>query len=66
MSRDTEAARVRAEASFKKPEPHVGDTKTAQDTAERELRDRTRRLREARLAKETRERLGAEIRAIRT
>ncbi len=63
MSRDSEAARARAEASFRKPEPRGDDAKTVQDGAERELREKTERLREARLAKEARERLGADIRA---
>lgn len=65
MSQDSEAARARAEASFRKPEPRGDDAKTAPDAAERELREKTERLREARLAKEARERLGAEIRASR-
>ncbi len=63
MTHDSEAARAQAEASFRKPEPQGGDVRSAQDTAERQLREKTERLREARLAKETRERLGAEIRA---
>ena len=63
MSHDSEAARARAEASFRKPEPPGDDAKTAKDAVERELRDKTERLREARLAKEARERLGAEIQA---
>ncbi len=62
MSRDNEAARARAEASFRKPEPRSDDAKTAKDAAERSLQEKTERLREARLAKEARERLGAEIR----
>ncbi len=62
MAQDTEAARARAEATFRKPEPQ-GDTKSAQDAADHELRAKTQRLREARLAKESRERVGAEIRA---
>ena len=62
MSRDSEAARARAEASFRKPEPRGDDAKTVQDVAERELREKTERLRKARLAKEARERLGAEVR----
>ena len=62
MSRDSEAARARAEASFRKPEPRGDDAKTVQDAAERELREKTERLRDARLAKEARERLGTEIR----
>ncbi len=62
MGHDSEAARARAEATFRKPEPQ-GDTKSAQETADRQLRERTEKLREARLAKEARERLGAEIRA---
>ncbi len=61
MAQDTEAARARAEATFRKPEPQ-GDTKSAQETADRQLREKTEKLREARLAKEARERLGAEIR----
>ena len=63
MTYDSEAARARAEASFRKPEPHGDDAKLARDAVERELREKTERLREARLAKEARERLGAEIRA---
>ena len=62
MSRDSEAARARAEASFRKPEPRGDDAKAAQDAAERDLREKTERLREARLAKEAQQRLGAEIR----
>ena len=63
MSRDSDAARTRAEASFKRLEPQVDTARSAQDTAERQMREKTERLREARLAKEARERLGAEIRA---
>ena len=63
MTHDSEAARARAEASFRKPEPHGDGARSAQDIAERQLREKTERLREARLAKEARERLGAEIRA---
>ena len=63
MSHDNEAARARAEATFRKPEPRADDSKSARDVAERELREKTQRLREVRLAKEARERLGAEIRA---
>ena len=62
MSRDSEAARAKAEASFRKPVPRGDAAKTAHDAAERALREKTERLREARLAKEARERLRAEIR----
>ena len=62
MVHDSEAARAQAEASFRKPEPRGDNAKTVQDAAERELREKTERLREARLAKEARQRLGGEIR----
>ncbi len=65
MSRDSEAARARAEASFRKPEPHGDGARSAKDIAESQLREKTERLREARLAKEARERLGTAIRASR-
>ena len=60
MGHDSEAVRAKAEASFRKPEP-IGETDAAR--AERDVREQIQRLREARLAKEARERLGAEIRA---
>ena len=60
MAQDIEAARARAEARFKKPEAPA-ETESAR--AERELRERTERLRTARLAQEEVKRKGAEIRA---
>jgi len=60
MAHDAKAARARAEASFKKPEAQ--DQDSAGQAAERSLREKTERLRQARLAKEAQERLGAEIR----
>ncbi len=59
MGHDIEAARAKAEASFRKPE-HTGESSVAR--AEREVREQIERLRQLRLAKEARERLGAEIR----
>ncbi len=61
MVKDAEAARARAEASFKTPEADRRDDPGK--AAERAVREKTERLREARLAKEARERLGKEIRA---
>ena len=60
MGHDIEAARAKAEASFKTPD-HGDESVTVR--AERELREKTERLRQLRVAKEERERLGAEIRA---
>ena len=60
MTHDIEAARARAEARFKKPD---GPAETETARADRELRERTERLRAARLAQEAIERKGAEIRA---
>ncbi len=59
MGHDIEAVRAKAEASFRKPE-HTGESSVAR--AEREVREQIERLRQLRLAKEARERLGAEIR----
>ena len=61
MVNDAEAARARAEASFKTPEVDRRDDPG--QAAERAVREKTERLREARLAKEAQERLGKEIRA---
>ena len=60
MTHDIEAARARAEARFKKPD---GPAETEAARADRELRERTERLRAARLAQEAIERKGAEVRA---
>lgn len=60
MAHDVEAARARAEASFRKPEPPGGGGAAE---AERALREKTERLREMRLAKEAVTRHGAEIRS---
>ena len=60
MAQDIEAARARAEARFKKPEAPA-ETEAAR--AARELRERTERLRNARLTQEEVKRKGAEIRA---
>ena len=60
MGHDIEAARVRAEARFKKPEA-AAEGEAAK--AEREIRERTERLRAARLAEEALKRKGAEIRS---
>jgi hypothetical protein len=62
MSHDIEAARARAEARFKKPQ---AEAESEAAKAERELRERTERLRAARLADEALKRKGAEIRASR-
>jgi hypothetical protein len=59
MAQDIEAARARAEARFKRPEAPA-ETEAAR--AERELRERTERLRAARLAQPETKRKGAEIR----
>jgi len=61
MVNKAEAARARAEASFKTPETDRRDDPG--QAAERAVREKTERLREARLAKEAQERLGKEIRA---
>ena len=61
MVNNAEAARARAEASFKTPETDQRDDPG--QAAERALREKTERLREARLAKEAQERLGKQIRA---
>ena len=60
MGHDIEAARAKAEASFRKPD-QSGESTIAQ--AQREIREQIERLRQLRLAKEAQERLGAEIRA---
>lgn len=60
MAQDIEAARARAEARFKKPDAPA-ETEAAR--AARELRERTERLRAARLAQEEIKRKGTEIRA---
>ena len=60
MARDIEAARARAEARFRAPDAPA-ESPVAQ--AERELRERTERLRAARLAQEELKRKGTEIRA---
>ena len=59
MAHDIEAARAKAEARFKRPEAPA-ETEAAR--AERELRERTERLRAARLAQSETKRKGAEIR----
>ena len=64
MAHDADAARARAEATFKAPAPRDGPH-SAQDEAERALRERTARLREQRLAREALQRKGVEIRASR-
>ncbi len=61
MMNNAEAARARAEASFKTSETDRRDDPG--QAAERAVREKTERLREARLAKEAQERLGKEIRA---
>ncbi len=63
MMRDLDAARAKAEATFRKPEATTRAGPAAE--VERDLRERTERLREARLAKEAMERKGKEIRAAR-
>ena len=60
MAHDIEAARARAEARFRKP---ASEAETEAARAERELRERTERLRAARLAQEEVKRKGAEVRA---
>lgn len=60
MAQDIEAARLRAEARFKSP---AAPAETEAARAERELRERTERLRAARLAQEEVKRKGVEIRA---
>lgn len=62
MSHDIETARARAEARFKKPAPEA-ESEAAK--AEREVRERTERLRAARLADEALKRKGNEIRTSR-
>lgn len=62
MAHDVEAARARAEASFKTPEPPAGG---AAAEAERALREKTERLRDMRLARDAIVRKGAEIRSSR-
>ena len=59
MAHDIETARAKAEARFKRPEAPA-ETEVAR--AERELRERTERLRAARLAQADTKRKGAEIR----
>ena len=58
MTKHLEAARARAEARFKAP-----DAETEAARAERELRERTERLRAERLTQDALKRKGAEIRA---
>lgn len=60
MVQDIEAARAWAEARFKAPE---AETESAAARAERETRERTGRLRAARLARDEVVRKGATIRA---
>ena len=60
MAQDIEAARARAAARFRPPDAPA-ETEAAR--AERELRERTARLRAARLAQEDVKHKGAEIRA---
>ena len=60
MAQDIEAARARAEARFRKTDSPA-ETEAAR--AERELRERTARLKAARLARDEIERKGAEVRA---
>ena len=60
MTKDLAAARARAETRFKAPDTET-DTEAAR--AERELRERTARLRAERLAQDALKRKGAEIRA---
>ena len=60
MGHDSEAARAKAEASFSKPD-QTGESAVAR--AEHDNREQIERLKQLRLAKEARERLGAEIRA---
>ena len=62
MGHDIEAARARAEARFKTPGAGV-ESEAAK--AEREIRERTDRLRAARLADEALKRKGQDIRASR-
>ena len=52
MVKDAEAARARAEASFKTPE--ADRQNDPGQAAERAVREKTERLREARLAREAR------------
>ncbi len=63
MYHDVTTAKARAEALFAKPPEAM--TRSAQETADAALRERTARLREARLAKEASERKGAEVRTAR-
>ena len=59
MVHDISAARARAEAGFKKPDPQAGDPVSMErEVAARALQHKTARLREARLAKEASEREG--------
>ena len=60
MGHDIEAVRAKAEASFSKSE-QIAQTDAAR--AEKDIREQIERLRQLRLAKEARERLGAELRA---
>ena len=60
MAQDIAAARARAEARFKAPD---AEPESATARAERELRERTERLRAARLAREALKSKGAEVRA---
>ncbi len=60
MSHDIESARARAEARFKKP---AAEAESEAAKAEREIRERTERLRAARLAEEALKRKGNEIRS---
>ena len=59
MDRDRDAVRAKAEASFSIPN-QAGESVVAR--AERDNREQIERLKMLRLAKEARERLGAEIR----